>query len=792
MKIVSKEYAQSMKQPLRNRGYINVTLGVIKQDAQRNAKLYLEHDYWNYLTLSPLSYINKLFSSGKSGKHDTATYEKNFVTVTGDMHFASHYKLSFEENGMVTDRLVGDKPIEVNIESKVPEFELKGATLDFGYNYPVDFDITAGKTTLKVRGNNKRIFKTEQVFEEVKYGIVTITFIHMRYPENRARLYNFLYGYGLVLNNSNVLDSVFTSYTSPIQQDLPQQDFKITIDNQNGYFNVDNPKSAVNFLEHGQEMTLSYGYDVDRKGNIEWINKAKLAVTSWKSDNKRAIITAVDILRNKTANFAGGTKVGEPQKVITLLQKMLRTADIKDYYIDEELYNIVTTNPTPELPVKQAMQLVANMARAVMLFDFDKGLMFKCNFEPKITYASGAAEPYSDINLLKDKRTDWTEYACFARNFTGVGGNVNFRPKDNAQDVKKGFVTKISDSNGSGLETDITISLDRPFQYYNLHLDFSENLPKIVKLESGKNKPLVFTDNQVTKHMIIELDFNEIKTLKISFVGTKEPYGRIVVKSLFLGDVSNFRVERGDMMSYPLAEKQERIKEIQVPYFVPQKTKQYSRTTCYEGTAVCRYLLENPTGEVDKCWVYTSFKLDEETYYDFEAEVNGNKIPYWGELDSNDSKQVTSYVETQEKQRAIFSKWSNGNYVLIYDVFKFLPPNLRNKEHSFTITGKKVSLIEIPYILDKLAPQGKTIKWKNPLISNEETSQKVADWIKNYYQNTINYEFKTRGNPEIECNDFIYQDNEWHERMRVNVYKEEIRFSGAFRGTLYTKYIKKE
>ena len=65
-----------MKQPLRNRGYINVTLGVIKQDAQRNAKLYLEHDYWNYLTLSPLSYIDKLFSSGKSGKHDTATYEK--------------------------------------------------------------------------------------------------------------------------------------------------------------------------------------------------------------------------------------------------------------------------------------------------------------------------------------------------------------------------------------------------------------------------------------------------------------------------------------------------------------------------------------------------------------------------------------------------------------------------------------------------------------------------------------------------------------------------------------------
>lgn len=792
MKIVSKEYAQSMKQPLRNRGYINVTLGVIKQDAQRNAKLYLEHDYWNYLILSPLSYIDKLFSSGKSGKHDTATYEKNFVTVTGDMHFASHYKLSFEENGMVTDRLVGDKPIEVNIESKVPEFELKGVTLDFGYNYPVDFDITAGKTTLKVRGNNKRIFKTEQVFEEVKYGIVTIKFIHMRYPENRARLYNFLYGYGLVLNNSNVLDSVFTSYTSPIQQDLPQQDFKITIDNQNGYFNVDNPKSAVNFLEHGQEMTLSYGYDVDGKGNIEWVNKAKLVVTSWKSDNKRAIITAVDILRNKTVNFAGGTKVGEPQKVITLLQKMLRTADIKDYYIDEELYNIVTTNPTPELPVKQAMQLVANMSRAVMLFDFDKGLMFKCNFEPKITYTGENSEPYSDVNLLKDKQTDWAEYACFARNFTVVSGNASFKPKDSTKDKKKGFVTKLSDGNGDGLETSITINLDRPFMYYNLCLAFGENLPKTLKLGSGNSKPLIITGNQITRKMNIELDFNEIKTLKISFIGTKESYGRIVVKSLYLADVSNFRVEWNDMMSYPLAEKQEKVQEIQVPYFVPQKSKQDSRTTCYEGEAVCTYLLEHPTdGEVSKCWVYTTFLLDEETYYDFEAEVNGKKIPYWGELDSKNKESVHSFVETQEKQKAIFAKWEDGAYHVFYNVFEYLPPQLRTKKHNFTITGKRVGLAEMPYSV-KSGERGKTIKWKNPLISNEETSKKVADWIQNYYQNTINYEYKMRGNPEIECNDFIYQDNEWHERMRVNVYKEEIRFTGAFSGTLYTKYIKKE
>lgn len=69
----------------------------------------------------------------------------------------------------------------------------------------------------------------------------------MKEHKTRARLYNFKYGFGLILDNNIITDSHLVSYISPIQQDLPQIDFKVTIDNKSRYFNVDNPQSAINF-----------------------------------------------------------------------------------------------------------------------------------------------------------------------------------------------------------------------------------------------------------------------------------------------------------------------------------------------------------------------------------------------------------------------------------------------------------------------------------------------------------------------------------------------------------------
>ena len=58
---------------------------------------------------------------------------------------------------------------------------------------------------------------------------------------------------------------------SPIGADVPQIDFSVQLKNYDHYFNVDNPKSAINFLETGQEMEIYYGYQLPETGEIEWV-----------------------------------------------------------------------------------------------------------------------------------------------------------------------------------------------------------------------------------------------------------------------------------------------------------------------------------------------------------------------------------------------------------------------------------------------------------------------------------------------------------------------------------------
>ena len=49
---------------------------------------------------------------------------------------------------------------------------------------------------------------------------------------------------------------ITAAYVSPIGADVPQIDFSVQLKNYDHYFNVDNPKSAINFLETGQEMEI--------------------------------------------------------------------------------------------------------------------------------------------------------------------------------------------------------------------------------------------------------------------------------------------------------------------------------------------------------------------------------------------------------------------------------------------------------------------------------------------------------------------------------------------------------
>lgn len=162
---------------------------------------------------------------------------------------------------------ITEATFELTINLNTVAIDFKGITIDFGENYPVDFDmVSSSGQVIEFRGNDQAVFSTEEVLTDTTQ--VKLVFYSMKNPKSRVRIYSIRFGYGLVYYNQDVMSSSLESYVSPIGADVPQIDFSVQLKNYDHYFNVDNPKSAINFLETGQEMEIYYGYQLPETKEI--------------------------------------------------------------------------------------------------------------------------------------------------------------------------------------------------------------------------------------------------------------------------------------------------------------------------------------------------------------------------------------------------------------------------------------------------------------------------------------------------------------------------------------------
>ena len=299
MQKVSKAYRESMKSSLRERAYIMLSFGLINQEAQ--AKATVEDGDFAY-------YANaKNVLGEKSDDTVYATLEENFTRVDGSMFFLPRENQSgtYLDTGIISDKLLTEAIFELTINLNIVATDFKGITINFGENYPVDFDmVSSSGQVIEFRGNDQAVFSTEEVLTDTTQ--VKLVFYTMKNPKSRVRIYSIRFGYGLVYYNQVFMSSSLESYVSPIGADVPQIDFSVQLKNYDHYFNVDNPKSAINFLETGQEMEIYYGYQLPETGEIEWVRGNRLLCSEWESDDYTATIRCQDIFRNMDSEYYKG------------------------------------------------------------------------------------------------------------------------------------------------------------------------------------------------------------------------------------------------------------------------------------------------------------------------------------------------------------------------------------------------------------------------------------------------------------------------------------------------------
>lgn len=738
MQKVSKAYKESMKSSLRERAYIMISFGLVNQEAQ--AKATVDNGSYAY-------YSNK---DNIFGEHidDTvyATLEEEFTKVDGSMFFLPRATEGgrYYDTGIVSDKLVSEARCEVIISLNTIATDFKGLTINFGENYPVDFDIV-GSTgqTIEFRGNTKSKWSTEEVLENTTY--IKLVFYKMKNSQSRLRIYSIMFGYGLVYYNDSVMSSALDSYVSPIGADVPQFDFSVTLKNYDHYFNVDNPNSAINYLETGQEMDIMYGYQTPGSDTIEWIQGNHLWCSEWESDDNTATIRCQDIFRNMDGEYVKGLYSAAGKSYYALAEEILKDAGISEYYIDPRLKKLYSNNPIPRVKYKEALQIIANACRCVLTQSRDGKVQIKSNFMPSASIATNGEETYSNAaNVLTD--TPKVEYATLAGNYTPTDGTMFFLPRNGKAALTTGYVSKeISGANGTFTKNPVvTITMEAIRAYYGLKLVFGTALPAAFTIRTYKGGEPVneypVEKDEINTTSIILRDFDDFDVMKIEFTKTAEPYNRIVLNYFSLSDVVDFTMNRRDMTSSPKAIKQELIKEVIVPCYTYQENNR-EENLVYEDIDVV-------AGEV-------------ETYY-----IQDPSYGYKVKLDEVESK-------------ATVVAWSNYFVTIKFNV---------TGSFKLEVQGYRYKIVE-KYATVSLNARGKTVKWKNPLISNTTMANELAAWLADYYTAGIEYEYDTRGNPELDATDIVYQENEFHDGMRVNIYRHTVNFKQAFSGRVTARRI---
>lgn len=738
MQKVSKAYKESMKSSLRERAYIMISFGLVNQEAQ--AKATVDNGSYAY-------YSNK---DNIFGEHidDTvyATLEEEFTKVDGSMFFLPRATEGgrYYDTGIVSDKLISEARCEVIISLNTIATDFKGLTINFGENYPVDFDIV-GSTgqTIEFRGNTKSKWSTEEVLENTTY--IKLVFYKMKNSQSRLRIYSIMLGYGLVYYNDSVMSSALDSYVSPIGADVPQFDFSVTLKNYDHYFNVDNPNSAINYLETGQEMDIMYGYQTPGSDTIEWIQGNHLWCSEWESDDNTATIRCQDIFRNMDGEYVKGLYSAAGKSYYALAEEILKDAGISEYYIDPRLKKLYSNNPIPRVKYKEALQIIANACRCVLTQSRDGKIQIKSNFMPSASIATNGEETYSNAaNVLTD--TPKVEYATLAGNYTPTDGTMFFLPRNGKAALTTGYVSKeISGANGTFAKNPVvTITMEAIRAYYGLKLVFGTALPAAFTIRTYKGGEPVneypVEKDEINTTSIILRDFDDFDVMKIEFTKTAEPYNRIVLNYFSLSDVVDFTMNRRDMTSSPKAIKQELIKEVIVPCYTYQENNR-EENLVYEDIDVV-------AGEV-------------ETYY-----IQDPSYGYKVKLDEVEGK-------------ATVVAWSNYFVTIKFNV---------TGSFKLEVQGYRYKIVE-KYATVSLNACGKTVKWKNPLISNTTMANELAAWLADYYTAGIEYEYDTRGNPELDATDIVYQENEFHDGMRVNIYRHTVNFKQAFSGRVTARRI---
>lgn len=738
MQQVSKAYKEAMKSPIRNRGYIRVRIGVINSQAQENVRADEQQNQFAYFSMTDKAFrgyaVDKVYAAA----------EQDFTRVDGSMYFlpAAREDVLYN-NGIVTNAILGNIYIDFN---GVKGLDIKGLTIDFGEYYPTSFTVEydAGVQNYE---NNNQIFVTEDVFNGTSYFKITPR--EMINGQGRLRIYQFTCGITNMFSNMDVMNYSMKDFVSPISETIPSQDMTLTVDNQNLYYSVDNPESALAYMEVGQEVKTAFGYDLTGDGEIEWVKENTTYLKSWSANDTQAKFTATDRFDNMSGTYYRGLYREHGISLYDLASDVLNDAGITDereYFIDPYLKNVMVYNPMPAVKHTEALQIIANAGRCVLYEDRESRIHLKASFVPNMTVSANDQTEYSNIeNLLKDDLKE--AYAICSNDFTTVDGSVLFLP-GNPEEYKKntGYVSNsIADAEGMfGQNPKIEIILEAAFVAFGLIVRFRNVAPQEFHIITYLQDVLV-EDFIVTQPDLEYVSYDEFHQFdRMELVFTKGyPNARLTIDNILIGDITDYKISRwNDIKTAPVGTRQCKTKSISVQ-------KSLYRESVEEIKELQQGGLVLSSGATEYSVYFTN------PSYGLTVSVVDNP-----EIDCSIAESSNYYA------KLLFTGISADDTVIKY-----------------SISGYEY-VVDESYLTVRHNENGEERQWKNPLISTTEQARDLEEWLASYYLGDVEYQVSWRGDPRVDANDLFYLELKNRDRALIRGYESTLKFGGAWEGTI--------
>lgn len=255
-------------------------------------------------------------------------------------------------------------------------YNAAGITVTFdpaANEYAADFVITAYDANgniihrEEVVGNTNSKYLLDRNISQFKRVELIITRWCNGY--RRARVVEIDFGIIEDYGEDNLLDLSLINESDPSAATVPLGELRFSLDNSDRRFVILNPTGIYYFLQRRQKVTVELGVEVN--GVMEYVKGGTYYLKEWKSDHEMlsASFVARDRIDLLTDIYRRGTL--EVVSAYELAEDILIDAGIEDYSIDPALQAVELIGCVPLVSHRDALQLVAQAARAVVRMGVD-------------------------------------------------------------------------------------------------------------------------------------------------------------------------------------------------------------------------------------------------------------------------------------------------------------------------------------------------------------------------------------------------------------------------------------